>query len=81
MFTIAPSKTDHSVGAFTWGRGQTSSFLFASSEPSDTRDPSGAHRAVDVHESRIAYNFSAREAGDAMTVDDLGELGLVSIAR
>jgi hypothetical protein len=36
---------------------------------------------VDVHESRIAYNFSAREAGDAMTVDDLGELGLVSIAR
>lgn len=73
MFAIAPAKTNHSVGAIAWGREQTSSYLFASSEPSDTSDNSGAHRAVDIHEGKISYNFSAKEAGDAMAVDDLGK--------
>jgi hypothetical protein len=82
IFAIAPSKGNHSVGAITWGRDQTSAYLFASSEPpSDTGDYSGAHRALDIHEGKIAYNFSAREAGDAMTVDDSGNFGLIRIPQ
>jgi len=72
-FAIGPPKAGHSVGAIAWGRDQTSSYLFASSEPTDTGDLTGAHRALDIHEEKIAYNFSSEEAGDAMAVDELGQ--------
>lgn len=72
---IAPSKTRQSVGAIVWGRGPTSSYLYASSEPEldDEKDHSGAHKAVDVEHSRIVYCLSAKEAGDATAVDEYGD--------
>ena len=54
--------------------------MFASSEPlSDTGDYSGAHRALDIHEGKIAYNLSARDAGDAMTIDISGNFGVTFV--
>lgn len=81
MFPISPPKANHLVGAIAWGRSQTSSYLFASSEPPNTADHLGAHRALDIHEAKTAYNFSAREAGDAMTVDYLGKFNHVRMAQ
>ena len=78
-FVIAPPKANHSVGAIAWGRNQTSSYLFASSEPWNSKDHSGAHRALDIQEAKTAYNFNAKEAGDAMTVDDSGKCALSSV--
>ena len=59
------------MGAIAWGRGVSSSFLFASSEPKGD-ELSGIHRVVDVKRQKFAYTLSAEEAGDAIAVDDDG---------
>ena len=71
LYRLAPSNSDYSVGALAWGRGASSSFLFASSEPKGD-EISGIHRAVDVTRQKFVYTLSAKEAGDAIAVDDDG---------
>lgn len=66
-------KAKHSVGAICWGREETSSYLFASSEPRNRQDNTGFHRAYDICSQKFAYTFSAQEAGDAMALEQSGE--------
>lgn len=71
--SLVPTKAKHSVGAINWGREETSSYLFASSEPSDRQDYTGFHRAYDIRSQKFVYSFSAQESGDAMAVEHFGE--------
>jgi WD40 repeat protein len=71
--SLAPPKAKHFVGAINWGREETSSYLFASSEPSDRQDYTGFHRAYDIRSQKFVYSFSAGESGDAMAVEHFGQ--------
>jgi WD40 repeat protein len=71
-FSLAPPKSSHYVGAISWGHEETSSYLFASSEPGNRDDNTGFHRAYDLRSQKCAYSFSAQESGDAMTVENSG---------
>lgn len=68
-YRIAPAERQQAVGSIAWGHGPTSSYLYASSE---SEDHFGAHRAVDVHVGKVAYNFSAKENGETMATDSCG---------
>ncbi|TFK57337.1 hypothetical protein OE88DRAFT_123672 [Heliocybe sulcata] len=64
----------HSTGAITWGRGPTSSTIFASSESANT--DSGVHIAWDIAKpGRQIQKFiaSKKESGDAMTINPSGK--------
>ncbi|KAF8074958.1 WD40-repeat-containing domain protein [Lyophyllum atratum] len=74
------TRTKNIVGAIEWGRGPTSSYLFASSE-SDTRnnDFNGFHKAFDVNQGTMAYEFDAKGSGDEIAVtEDGGRLALLT---
>ena len=62
---------NHLVGAICWGREATSSFLFASSEPTDADAFTGWHRAFDLAKEQV-FKMDASEAGDAIAIDSLG---------
>ncbi|KZT30353.1 WD40 repeat-like protein [Neolentinus lepideus HHB14362 ss-1] len=61
----------HCTGAIIWGRGSTSSVIFASSE-SDGQ--SGVHMGWDLlkHASPQKFDAAKEESGDAMTIDPSG---------
>ncbi len=69
---VGPPEAQHSVGAIIWGQGASADTLFASSESQSTTDYSGYHVAFDPDQGRHAYEFSAKESGDAMALDPDG---------
>src|SRR6266403_3515726 len=69
---VAPPEAQHSAGAIVWGQGASADTLFASSESHIMTDNSGYHVAFDPDQGRRAYEFSARESGDAMSLDPDG---------
>jgi hypothetical protein len=69
---VGPPEAQHSVGAIVWGKGASADSLFASSESQSTTDDSGYHVAFDPDQGRRAYEFSAKESGDAMGLDPDG---------
>jgi hypothetical protein len=72
-FLVAPANSAHSTGAIVWGREGSSQYLFASSEPSGEDDCRGFHRAFDLNQKKMAYEFDAKEAGDAIALSRHGE--------
>lgn len=69
--TILPltgKHTDHCVGAMVWGLERTSDLLFASSEPPLDHELKGYHKAFDINKQKMAYQFDAHEAGDAICI-------------
>jgi hypothetical protein len=69
---VGPPEARQSVGALVWGKGASADTLFASSESQSTTDFSGYHVAFDPDQGRCAYEFSAKESGDAMALDPDG---------
>jgi len=70
---ICESRKKHSVGPLVWGRNKTAACLYASSEPDDDSDLIGFHKAFDVEEEKLAYEFDESGAGDAMAITDDGK--------
>lgn len=75
---VVPLEAQHSVGAIVWGQGASADTLFASSESQSTGDYSGYHVAFDPDQGRRAYEFSAKESGDAMGLDPEGSIRVQS---
>ena len=69
---VAPQHVQHSVGTIVWGQEASADTLFASSEAQNTADYSGYHVAFDPDQGRRAYEFGAKESGDAMALDSDG---------
>src|SRR5712675_148601 len=69
---VAPQGVQHSVGSIVWGKGASADALFASSESQNITDFSGHHVAFDPDQGRRAYEFNAKESGDAMDLDPEG---------
>jgi hypothetical protein len=65
-------KTRDSVGAMAWGRGSTAVYLFASSEPLNDTHLVGHHKGFDVEVQKVAFDFDASEAGDAISITQDG---------
>ncbi|KAI9445360.1 WD40-repeat-containing domain protein [Lactarius indigo] len=70
---VTPLDVQQSVGSVVWGHGASADLLFASSEAQRANDYSGFHVAFDPGQRRRAYDFSAKESGDAMALDPDGE--------
>ncbi|KAF9475003.1 WD40 repeat-like protein [Pholiota conissans] len=71
-FSLHPIDAPHIVGAMAWGAESTSNHLFASSEPLDPTDFTGAHKAYDIQNKKIMYALNAMEAGDNICVGPTG---------
>jgi len=69
---VAPRLVRHSVGAIVWGQEASADMLFASSEAQNATDYTGYHAAFDPDQGRRVYEFSAKESGDAMSLDPDG---------
>lgn len=67
-------KADNSVGAMVWGRESTAVYLFASSEPSGNVNFNGFHKGFDIEVQKVAFDFDAKEAGDAISITEDGAL-------
>ena len=78
---VGPPGAQHSVGAIVWGKGASAESLFASSESQSATDYSGYHVAFDPDQGRCAYEFSAKESGDAMALDPDGSAIRVPIRQ
>ena len=50
----------------------TAGCLYASSEPDDDSDLIGFHKAFDVEEGKLDYEFDESGAGDAVAITDDG---------
>ncbi|EPQ60841.1 hypothetical protein GLOTRDRAFT_135449 [Gloeophyllum trabeum ATCC 11539] len=71
---LAFAQRGHSTGAITWGRGPTSSIIFASSEsPSGNATDVHIHFGCDIAKPSHKPRFSATECGDAMVIDPSGK--------
>lgn len=66
-------KADNSVGAMVWGRESTAVYLFASSEPSGNVNFNGFHKGFDIEVQKVAFDFDAKEAGDAISITEDGQ--------
>ncbi|KAJ6619960.1 WD40-repeat-containing domain protein [Mycena sp. CBHHK59/15] len=66
----------HVTGSIVWGCESTSHIIFASSEPKGVNN--GFHMAFDTDVEKLAYQFDADEAGDALAVNPTG--GIVALA-
>ena len=71
-FNLSGQRRKQVVGELTWGRGPTSAWLFASSEPQNGF--SGFHKAFDVGSRKVALDLDASGAGDAMAVTEDGKI-------
>lgn len=69
---VAPRHVRHSVGTIVWGQEASADTLFASSEAQNMTDYTGYHVAFDPDQGRRVYEFSAKESGDAMSLDPDG---------
>jgi hypothetical protein len=54
-----------------WGRESTAAYLFASSEPPNDILV-GCHKGFDVEVQKVAFDFDASEAGDAISITQDG---------
>ncbi|THV05579.1 hypothetical protein K435DRAFT_961069 [Dendrothele bispora CBS 962.96] len=61
------------AGAFVWGVDSSSGRLFASTEPQDEHEKKGYHRCFDIETQRRTIQFDAKEAGDALAIDSVGQ--------
>ncbi|KAF9049558.1 WD40 repeat-like protein [Hymenopellis radicata] len=81
---LAPraASANHIIGCLAWGRKDTSNYLFASTEYTESVSGKGFHKAFDLGDrfNRPTYVFKdATEAGDEMAVSPNGEqLALVT---
>ncbi|KAF9477384.1 WD40 repeat-like protein [Pholiota conissans] len=71
-FPLYPDGAPHVVGSMAWGLEATSSHLFASSEPVEPAHLIGTHKAFDIQERKVVYQFDAAEAGDTLCVGSTG---------
>lgn len=73
-------RADHSVGAMAWGRDSTAVYLFASSEPTRDANFNGFHKGFDVEMQKVAFDFDASEAGDAIGITQDGQWSSMMLA-
>jgi hypothetical protein len=56
-----------------WGHESTAAYLFASSEPHGDVNFNGFHKGFDVEVQKVAFDFDANEAGDAISITQDGQ--------
>lgn len=64
---MCSSGGEYRVGPLNWGRGPTTSYLYASIEADANK--AGSHRAFDLRgTSQTSYEFDNNEAGDEIAI-------------